>query len=57
MALDIRGGEFGEQCRVPDHDKGKRYVKGYGYDFMSGIEFLHQLLGEQKQHIQGSELV
>ena len=22
-------------------------------DFMSGIEYLHPLLGEQKQHIQG----
>ena len=25
----------------------------YGSDFMSGIEDLHPLLGEQKQHIQG----
>ena len=33
--------------------KSTRYVSGYGSDFMSGIEDLHPLLGEQKQHIQG----
>ena len=30
-----------------------RYVEGDCSDFMSGIEDLHPLLGEQKQHIQG----
>ena len=53
MALDTIGREFGEQGRVPDRVKSTRYVLGYGSDFMSGIEDLHQLLGEQKQHIQG----
>ena len=41
--------ELGEQDRVPDHVKSTRY----GSYFMSGIEDLHPLLGEQKQHIQG----
>ena len=53
MALDTKGREFGEQVRVPDRVKGTRYVEGNGSDFMSGIEDLHPLLGEQKQHIQG----
>ena len=53
MALDTIGREFGEQGRVPDSVKSTRYVYGYGSDFMSGIEDLHLLLGEQKQHIQG----
>ena len=52
MALDTIGREFGEQGRVPDRVKSMRYVSGYGSDFMSGIEDLHPLLGEQKQHIQ-----
>ena len=30
-----------------------RDMLGYGSDLMSGIEDLHPLLGEQKQHIQG----
>ena len=46
-------GEFGEQGRVPDRVKSMRCVLGYGSDFMSGIEDLHPLFGEQKQHIQG----
>ena len=53
MALDTIGGEFGEQGRVPDRVNGTLYVLGYGSDFMSSIEYLHPLLGEQKQHIQG----
>ena len=53
MALDTIGREFGEQGRVPDRVKSTRYVQGYGSDLMSGIEDLHPLLGEQKQHIQG----
>ena len=53
MALDTIGREFGEQCRVPDRVKSTQYVLGYGSDFMSGIEDLHPLLGEQKQLIQG----
>ena len=53
MALDTIGREFGEQGRVPDRVKSTRYVSGYGSDFMSGIEDLHPLLEEQKQHIQG----
>ena len=53
MALDTIGREFGEQGRVPGRVKSTRYVWGYGYDSMSGIEYLHPLLGEQKQHIQG----
>ena len=53
MALDTMGREFGEQGRVPDRVKSTRYVQGYGSDFMSGIEDLHPLFGEQKQHIQG----
>ena len=52
-ALNTIGREFGEQGRVPDHVKSTRYVKGYGSDIMSGIEDLHPLVGEQKQHIQG----
>ena len=53
MALDTIEREFGEQVRVPDHVKSTRYVSGYGSDFMSGIEDLRPLLGEQKQLIQG----
>ena len=53
MALDTIGREFGEQGRVPDCVKSTGYVEGYGSDFLSGIEDLHPLLGEQKQHIQG----
>ena len=53
VVLDTIGREFGEQGRVPDRIKSMRYVSGYGSDFMSGIEDLHPLLGEQKQHIQG----
>ena len=49
MALDTIGKEFSEQSSVPDCVKSMRY----GSDFMSGIEDLHLLLGEQKQHIQG----
>ena len=54
MAVDTIGREFGEQGRVPDHVKSTRYVQGHGSDFMSGIEYLHPLLEEQKQHIHGS---
>ena len=53
MALDTIGREFGEQGRVPDCVKSTRYVEGNGSDFISGIEDLHPLLGEQKQHVQG----
>ena len=53
MALDTKGRAFGEQDRVPDFVKSTRYVLEYGSDFMSGIEDLHPLLGEQKQNIQG----
>ena len=53
MALDTIGREFGEQGRVPDLVKSTQYVLGYGSDFMSSIEDLHPLLGEQKQHLQG----
>ena len=53
MALDTIGREFGEQGRVTDRVKSTRYVSGYGSDFLSGIEDLHPLLGEQTQHIQG----
>ena len=53
MALDTIGREFGEQGRVPDRVKSTRYVEGVGSDFRSGIEYIHPLLGEQKQHIQG----
>ena len=51
MAIDTIGREFGEQGRVPDHVKSSQYVLRYGSDFKSGIEYLHPLLGEQKQHI------
>ena len=54
MALDTIGREFGEQGRVPDDVESMRYVEGYGSDFISGNEDLHPLLGEQKQHVQGS---
>ena len=50
--MDTIGREFGEHGRVPDRVKSTRYVSGYGSDLMSGIEDLHPLLGEQKQHIQ-----
>ena len=53
MSLVTIGREFGEQGRVPYRVKSMRYVSRYGSDFMSGIENLHPLLGEQKQHIQG----
>ncbi len=53
IALDTIGREFGEQGRMPDRVKSTRYVSGYGSDFMSGVESLHPLLGEQQQHIQG----
>ena len=53
MALDTIGREFGEQGKVPDLVKSTGYVEGDGSDFMSGIEDLHPLLGEQNQHIQG----
>ena len=53
MAFDTIGREFGVQGGVPDRVKSTQYVQGYGTDFISGIEDLHPLLGEQKQHIQG----
>ena len=53
MSLDTIGREFSEQGRVPDHVKSTRYVWRYGSNFMSGIEYLHPLLGEQRQHVQG----
>ena len=53
MALDAIGREFGEQGRVSNHIESTRYVLGYGSDFMSGIEDLPPLFGEQKQHIHG----
>ena len=53
MSGEVSGREFGEQGRVSDRVKSTRYVWGYGSDFTSGIEDLHPLLGEQKQHIQG----
>ena len=53
MALDTIVGEFSEQGREPDRIESTRYVFGDGSDFMSGIEDLHPLLGEQKLHIQG----
>ena len=53
MALDTIGREFSEQGRVPDRVKSTQYVERYGSDFMSGTEYLHPLLGEQKQHIEG----
>ena len=53
MAFGTRGREFGEQGRVPDRVKSMRHVSAYGSDFMSGIEDLHPLWGEQKQHIKG----
>ena len=39
---------------MPDRVKSTQYVLGHGSDFMSGIEDFHPLLGEQKQHIQGT---
>ena len=53
MALDTIGREFGGQGRVPDHIESMLYVSEDGSDFMSGIEDLHPLLGEQKQHFKG----
>ena len=53
IALDTIKRQFGEQCGMPDRIESTRYVWGYGSDFMSGIEDLHPLLGEQKPHIQG----
>ena len=53
MALDTIGREFGRQGKVPDRIESMRYVSGDGSDFMSVIDDLHLLLGEQKQHIQG----
>ena len=52
MSLGNIGREFGEKCGMPDHIESTRYVSGCGCDFLSGIEDLHPLLGEQKQHIQ-----
>ena len=51
--METIGKEFGEQGRMPDHVKSPWYIQGYGSDFMSCIEYLHPLLREQKQHIQG----
>ena len=51
MSLDTIAREFGEHGRVPYLIKGMRYVEGDDSDFMSGIEDLHPLLGEQNQHI------
>ena len=51
MSLDTIGRKFGEQGRAPGRNESMRYVEGCGSDFMSGIEDLHPLLGEQKQHI------
>ena len=53
MSLDTKGREFGDQGTVAAHIESKRYVSGNGSDLMSGIEYLHPLLGEHKQHIQG----
>ena len=53
ITLDTIRREFSEQCGMPDCIKSSRYVSGDGSDLMSGIEDLHPLLGEQKQHIQG----
>ena len=53
MALETIGREFGGQGRVPDHIADTLCVYGDASDFMSVIEDLHPLLGEQKQHIQG----
>ena len=53
MSLNTIGRDFGEQGRVPDPIESMQYVKGDGSDFMSGIEDLHPLWGEQKQHFQG----
>ena len=52
--LETIGRVFDEQGRMPDRIESTRYVEGDGSDFMSGIEDLHPLLEEQKQHIQGS---
>ena len=38
---------------MPDRIESTRYIEGECSDFMSGIEDLHPLLEEQKQHIQG----
>ena len=51
--MNTIGREFDEQDRVPDHIEGKQNVERDGSDFMSDIEYLHPLLGEQKQHVQG----
>jgi len=53
MAVDTTGREIGEQGRVPDPIESTWYVEGGGFDFMSDIEDVHPLLGEQKQYIQG----
>ena len=44
---------FGEQGVVPDCMECSRHVLRDGPDIMSGVEGLHLLLGEQKQHAQG----
>ena len=56
MTLDTKGREFGDQGRVPDCIEGTQYVEVDGSDFLSGIEDLHPLLGEQKQHILDREI-
>ena len=38
---------------MTDCIKSSRYVQRDGPDLMSDIEGLHQLVGEQKQHVQG----
>ena len=56
MSGDVLGyqrREFGEHGRVADCIESTRYVQEDVSDFMSGIEYFHPLLGEQKQHIQG----
>ena len=53
LALDSIVRQFGEQGRITDSIKSSRYVQRDGPDLMSGIEGLHPLFGESKQHVQG----
>ena len=57
FALDSIGREFGESGRMPDYIKISRSVQRDSSDLVCVIEGLHSLLGESKQHVQGSDHV
>ena len=53
LALNAIGREFGEQGKMTDCIKSKRYVQRNSADPMTDVKGLHPLLDEYKQHVQG----